>query len=124
MATRMVLAAMIAQLASWGQLTAHALSWPAVSLPLLALSVPAFAPDGLSAPSGLIAVAAIALAGIALSVLARGARIASTVTAGPLSGRATALRRKSWSAVYQRLLNPDAAGHARPRAPSAVLAAA
>ena len=117
MATRMVLAAMIAQLAGWGQVAAHALWWPALSVPVLA-------PDGLTAPSGLIAVAAIALAGIALSVLARAARIAGTVAASPLSGRATALRRKSWCAVYQRLLNPDAAGHARPRAPSAVPAAA
>jgi Family of unknown function (DUF6412) len=114
---QMALAAMLAQLAGWSQVAAHALSWPA-------LSVPALAPAGLTAPSGLIAVAAIALAGIALAVLAGGARIAAAVTASPLSGRATALRRKSWAAAYQRLLNPDAAGHARPRAPSAAPAAA
>ena len=44
--------------------------------------------------------------------------------AGPLLQQAVAMRRKSWGAVFQRQLNPDAAGHARPRAPSAAPAAA
>jgi Family of unknown function (DUF6412) len=34
------------------------------------------------------------------------------------------LRAKSLGAVFQRQLNPDAAGHVRPRAPGAVPAAA
>jgi len=37
---------------------------------------------------------------------------------------AAALREKSWSAAFQRQRDPDAAGRARPRAPSAVPAAA
>ena len=75
-------------------------------------------------PSGLIAVAAIALTGVIISFLAQSARIAAAVTARPLTGRAAALREKSWSAAFQRQLDPDARGRARPRAPSAVPAAA
>jgi hypothetical protein len=73
---------------------------------------------------GLLAVAAIVLAGLALAFLAHAARIAGAVTARPLTGRAAALREKSRAAVFQRLLDPDAPGRARPRAPSAVPAAA
>jgi hypothetical protein len=75
-------------------------------------------------PSGLVALTALALAGLALAFLAHAARIAAAVTARPLTGRVEALRRKSWCAVFQRQINPDAAGHIRPRAPSAVPAAA
>ena len=74
--------------------------------------------------SGLMALAAIALAGMLVAILAHGARIAAAVTARPLTGRAAALREKSWSAAFQRQRDPDAAGRPRPRAPSAVPAAA
>jgi Family of unknown function (DUF6412) len=74
-------------------------------------------------PTSMLAFAAIVLAGLALAFLAHGARTAA-VTARPLSARACALREKSRGAVYQRLLNPDAAGRTRPRAPSAAPAAA
>lgn len=73
--------------------------------------------------SGLMALAAIALTAALVAFLAHGARIAAVVTARPLV-RAVALREKSWSAAFQRQLDPDAAGRARPRAPSAVPAAA
>ncbi len=73
--------------------------------------------------SGLMAVAAVALTCMAVAFLARGAKIAAAVTARPLI-RAAMLREKSWSAAFQRQLNPDAAGRARPRAPSARPAAA
>jgi Family of unknown function (DUF6412) len=75
-------------------------------------------------PTGMLACAAIVLAGLAVAFLAHGARIGAAVTARPLSGRASALREKSRGAVFQRLLNPDAAGRTRPRAPSAAPAAA
>lgn len=74
--------------------------------------------------SGLMALAAVALTGVLVAVLAHGGRIAAAVTARPLTGRAAALREKSWSAAFQRQRDPDAAGRARPRAPSAVPAAA
>jgi hypothetical protein len=74
-------------------------------------------------PSGLMAVAAVALTGMLVAFLAHGARIAAVVTARPLV-RAATLRVKSWSAKFQRQLNPDAAGRSRPRAPSATPAAA
>jgi len=74
--------------------------------------------------SGLVALAAIALTGMLVAFLAHGARIAAAVMARPLTSRAAALREKSWSAAFQRQLDPDAAGRARPRAPSAVPAAA
>jgi hypothetical protein len=90
-----------AQVAACWQLTAHA---PGTS-------------------SGLMALAAVALAGVVIALLARSGRPA-VITAGPMLRRASALRRKSWGAAFQRQLNPDAAGHARPRAPSAVPTAA
>jgi len=74
-------------------------------------------------PSGLMAVAAVALTGMLVAFLAYGARIAAAVTARPLV-RAATLRVKSWSAAFQRQLNPDAAGRSRPRAPSVAPAAA
>jgi hypothetical protein len=74
--------------------------------------------------SELIAIAAITLAGAAIAMLARSARLASAQQAGALLKRALAERRKSQGAVFQRQRNPDAAGRARPRAPSAAPAAA
>ncbi len=73
--------------------------------------------------SGLMAVAAIALTGMLVAFVTHGARIAAAVTARPLV-RAATLREKSWSAAFQRQLDPDAAGRSRPRAPSAAPAAA
>ena len=49
---------------------------------------------------------------------------AEPFTARPLTGQGVALREKSWSAAFQRQRDPDAAGRPRPRAPSAVPAAA
>ena len=92
--------------------TAVVASWPGPS---------AFAH---SLPSELMALAAIALAGAVISMLARAARLASAEQAGALLTRAIAERRKAAGAVFQRQRNPDAAGRARPRAPSAAPAAA
>jgi hypothetical protein len=75
-------------------------------------------------PSAVIAIAAVALAGAIVTLLAQAAWLASALQGEPLLQRAAALRRKSWGAVFQRQLNPDAAGHVRPRAPSAAPAAA
>jgi hypothetical protein len=89
-----------------------------------AFALPAGHSAATPSASALMAVAAIALTAMLVAVLARGGRIAALITARPLTGRAAALRRKSWSAAFQRQLNPDAAGRARPRAPSAAPAAA
>lgn len=75
-------------------------------------------------PSELMAIAAITLAGAIIAMLARSTRLASAQQAGALLKRAIAERRKSFGAVFQRQRNPDAAGRARPRAPSAAPAAA
>jgi hypothetical protein len=75
-------------------------------------------------PSAVLAIAAVALAGAIIALLAQAAWLASAQQDGPLLQRAAALRRKSWNAVFQRQLNPDAAGHVRARAPSAAPAAA
>jgi hypothetical protein len=88
--------------ATWLQPTAHA-------LPLA---------------SELMAIAAITLAGAVITMLARSARLTIAEQAGALLKRDLAERRKSWGAVFQRQRNPDAAGRARPRAPSAAPAAA
>jgi hypothetical protein len=77
-----------------------------------------------SAPSQVMAVAALGLATAMIALLAQSGWLAIALTAGPLLQRAAALRKKSEGAVFQRQLNPDAAGHARPRAPSAAPAAA
>jgi hypothetical protein len=70
------------------------------------------------------AVLGAVLAGLILAVLAGGARLARAVTSGPLVSRAAGLREKSWCAAFLRQRDPDAAGRARPRAPSAAPAAA
>jgi Family of unknown function (DUF6412) len=99
------------------------IAWVAVLLAQLAGYWPVSG-HALATPSGLMAVAAIALTGVIISFLAQGASVAAAVTARPLIGRTAALREKSWSAAFQRQLDPDAPGRARPRAPSAVPAAA
>ena len=81
-----------------------------------------------ASPSGLTALAGTVLAGAMLvAVLALIASVASPSpesAALPLIRRASALREKSWRAAFLRQRDPDAAGRARPRAPSAALAAA
>jgi hypothetical protein len=75
-------------------------------------------------PAAVLSLAAAALAGAIVALLAQTARLAGALQGGLLLQRTAALRRKSWSAVFQRQRNPDAAGHVRPRAPSAAPAAA
>jgi hypothetical protein len=99
------------------------IAWVAVPLAQVAGYWPVSG-HALATPSGLMAVAAIALTGVIISFLAQSASVAAAVTARPLIGRTAALREKSWSAAFQRQLDPDAPGRARPRAPSAVPAAA
>ena len=98
--------------------------------PLLALAGPLaggphamLAQAGL-APSGLVVLAAITLTGMLIALLAAGSRRAAAVTAGPLRGRSAALRAKSWRAGFLPQRDPDAAGRARPRAPTVAPAAA
>jgi len=99
---RITLAIAVAQLATWWQFVGHPPATPASAL----------------------AFAAVALVATLLAVVAHAQLTASTIPAGPLLRRAVALRRKSWGAVFQRQRDPDAAGRARPRAPSAAPAAA
>ena len=75
-------------------------------------------------PSGLLAVATVALAAAVIAVLASApwSGWCAALTTGPRL--AVALRRKSWGAAFQRQRNPDTPGRARPRAPSAAPAAA
>jgi ABC-type uncharacterized transport system permease subunit len=84
-------------------------------------------------PSGQIgstwtALAATVLAGAmfaaVLALLTSVAGVSRTAAALPLIRRARALREKSWRAAFLRQRDPDAAGRARPRAPSAAPAAA
>jgi Family of unknown function (DUF6412) len=82
------------------------------------------ASHSLGTPSGLMTIAAVALAGTVVALLAQAAWRGELAATAPLIGRAVALRRKSWSAAFQRQLNPDAPGHTRARAPSAAPAAA
>ena len=81
-----------------------------------------------SASWALTALAAAVLAGAMLAaVLALVTSVAghSRATAAlPMIRRASALREKSWRAAFLRQRDPDAAGRARPRAPSAAPAAA
>ncbi len=77
-----------------------------------------------AAPAALMAAAAVTLAAAIVGLLAQSGCLAIALLAGPLLRRSAALRRKSWGAAFQRQRNPDAAGRARPRAPTAVPAAA
>lgn len=82
---------------------------------------------GVSSPaaSPLTAVAAAVLAGaVFAAVLALVASVSRGTIAIPMIGRTRALREKSWHAAFLRQRDPDAPGRARPRAPSAVPAAA
>jgi hypothetical protein len=99
---RITLAVAVAQLAAWWQLAGHP---PAI-------------------PAGALAIAAVALVATLLAVVAHRRLTGGVIPTGPLLRRAAALRRKSWGAAFQRQRNPDAAGRARPRAPSAAPAAA
>jgi hypothetical protein len=72
-------------------------------------------------PSGVLALATVALAAALVAVLAHGPWPAAALTAGPRL--AVALRRKSWGAVFQRQRNPGSPGRPRPRAPSTAPAA-
>jgi hypothetical protein len=78
-------------------------------------------PTGLTVLSA--AVLAAVLTGLVAVTIAGSARIARSVTAAPLRGRAAGLQEKSWSAAFLRQRDPDAAGRPRPRAPSAAPAA-
>jgi hypothetical protein len=73
-------------------------------------------------PSGLLALATVAIAAAVIAVLAGTPWPGNALTTGP--PRTVALRRKSWGAVFQRQRNPDTPGRPRPRAPSAAPAAA
>jgi hypothetical protein len=81
-----------------------------------------------SAPAALTALAATVLAGAmlaaVLALLTSVAGLSRTAAALPVVRRARALREKSWRAAFLRQRDPDAAGRARPRAPSAAPAAA
>jgi hypothetical protein len=76
---------------------------------------------------GLTALATAVLAGAmlaaVLALIASVARLSGTA-AIPMIRRASGMREKSWRAAFLRQRDPDAAGRARPRAPSAAPAAA
>jgi hypothetical protein len=77
---------------------------------------------------GLTTVAGAVLAGAVfaavLALLTSVAGVSRAADAVPMIRRASALREKSWHAAFLRQRDPDAAGRARPRAPSAAQAAA
>jgi hypothetical protein len=81
------------------------------------------APAGPSGPA-MAALPIAVLAGAVAICLASGVLLSRASAAVPLMGRASALREKSWRAAFLRQRDPDAAGRPRPRAPSAVPAAA
>jgi Family of unknown function (DUF6412) len=70
-------------------------------------------------PATLLALATVTLAGLLALAIARTAATTAALTVAPLTRRAAAIRQKSWSARFQRLSDPDAAGRSRPRAPTA-----
>jgi hypothetical protein len=80
-------------------------------------------PPGLPA-TAMTALAVAVLVGAIAACLVSAAWLGRLSAANPLTGRAVALREKSWRAGYLRQRDPDAAGRPRPRAPSAAPAAA
>jgi Family of unknown function (DUF6412) len=83
----------------------------------------ALAPAGLSG-AAMTALAVTMLVGALAVGLASADWLGRIATAIPLTGRACALREKSWRAAFGRQRDPDAAGRPRPRAPSVAQAAA
>ena len=85
-------------------------------------------PSGVWGSSGLTALATAVLAGAmlaaVLALVASVARLSRTAATIPMIRRASGMREKSWRAAFLRQRDPDAAGRARPRAPSAAPAAA
>ena len=87
-------------------------------------------PSALTGATATTAVTALAATVLAGAMLAAGLALLTSVVgvagaeALPLLRRARALREKSWRAAFLRQRDPDAAGRARPRAPSAAPAAA
>ena len=78
-----------------------------------------------STPAELAATAVAGAALVAMLVLLTSLSRVSRVAAGvPALRQVSALRERSWRAAFQRQRDPDAAGRARPRAPSAAPAAA
>jgi hypothetical protein len=75
-------------------------------------------------PQRLAALAVAVLAAVAAGCVAAAVRVERAPAAVPVVRRVTALRDKSWRVAFLRLRDPDARGRARPRAPSAVPAAA
>jgi hypothetical protein len=92
-------------------LTGHA-SWPGFA------TVPG------EKPAVLVALAAVTLTCLLVSLLAHGGRRVAAVTAAPLLSGAAALREKAWRAGFISQRDPDAPGRARPRAPTVGPAAA
>src|ERR1700678_1734390 len=75
-------------------------------------------------PPTLIAMvmAAAALAAVVV-LIASVVSTSRTAAVPPVLRRVATLREKSWRVAFLRQRDPDSAGHARPRAPSAALAA-
>ena len=85
----------------------------------------AVSPSGLTALAiGGGAILAGAVFAAVLALLASVASVSRATGALPMIRRVSALREKSWRAAFLRQRDPDAAGRARPRAPSAAQAAA
>jgi len=105
-------------------------SLPAVLAGLLRDLIPslqlAVSPSDLTALAlgGAAVLAGAVFAAAVLALLTSVASLSRTTAALPMIRRASALREKSWGAAFLRQRDPDAAGRARPRAPSAALAAA
>lgn len=95
----------------------------ALTSALHGLALPALPLPG-PVPSGLLVLAAATLTGMLIALLAHSGRVAAAVTAIPQGRRTAALREKSWRAAFLPQRDPDAAGRARPRAPTSAPAAA
>jgi len=85
-------------------------------------------PSGAWSSAGLTTLATAVLAGAmlaaVLALIASVARLSGAAAAIPMIRRTSGMRKKSWRAAFLRQRDPDAAGRARPRAPSAAPAAA
>jgi hypothetical protein len=75
-------------------------------------------------PAGLVTMVMAAAALAAVIVLIASVASTSRTAALPVLRRVATLRQKSWRVAFLRQRDPDAAGHARPRAPSAAPAVA
>jgi hypothetical protein len=98
--------------------------WPLITALLRVFDLAGIIADVVSGPEAVLALTAVAVAGLTLLVVRRTLTARHDGDSSPVQAQALSLRRRASRATYVRLRDPDAAGNPRPRAPAMVAVAA